>query len=62
MATLEQRTVALQHLVVAKQVLGFTAEEFAYWLMDQAMEIAPALFEMAADLADDDEMESRAVN
>ena len=63
MATLEQRTVALQHLVAAKQALGLNAEAFAAWLAEQAFEIVPALFEAADDLdSDQQEYDGRTVN
>jgi hypothetical protein len=51
---LERKIVALQMLLGAKSVLDMDARAFAIWLVDQAQEIAPEMFEEGdADDADD---------
>ena len=50
---LERKIIALQLLLGAKGVLDMDARAFATWLVDQAQEIAPEMFE-----ADEDEDEN----
>lgn len=56
---LERKIVALQLLLGAKNLLDMDNAAFATWLIDQAQEIAPQLFE--ADEEDGDD-EHRALN
>ena len=51
---LERKIVALQLLLGAKNLLDMDARAFAIWLVDQAQEIAPEMFEEGED---DDEIE-----
>jgi len=59
---LERKIVALQMLLGAKSVLDLDTQAFARWLIDQAQDIAPEMFEDAADDDEDEADELRALN
>lgn len=54
---LERKIIALQLLLGAKNLLDMDNAAFATWLIDQAQEIAPQLFE-DGEAAQDDEPET----